>query len=164
MGFWGKRVWKNLIICFTNVTAFRKFQMIIQNLTQILSKKVRPKNEQFKTLISGRGDLLKIYQQLRIRYPHTQTSKTFVETGTFSGETVRRMEPFFERLVTMEIGPKHHQVARDRHPSPKILCVLGDSVTELRKICQELSHPIFLLRCTFFRGGYWQRGEGYSSF
>jgi len=164
MSFWGKRVWKNLITCFTNVTAFRKFQMIIQKLTQILSKKVRPENEQFKFFISGRGDLLKIYQQLRIRYPHTQTLKTFVETGTLHGETVRRMEPFFERLITIEIGPKYHQEARARHPSPKILCDFGDSVTELGKICQELSHPIFLLRCTFFCGGYWQRGEGCSSY
>ena len=134
--------------------------MIIQKLTQILFKKARPEKEQFKTLIPGRRDLLEIYQQLRIDYPHTQALKTFVETGTFHGETVRKMEPFFERLITIEIDPKLHQEARARHPSPKVLYVLGDSVTELGKICQELSHPtLFYLDARFSGAGTGKGGK-----
>ena len=95
--FFGKRFLGNLITCFTNITAFQKLKMIIQKLTQILFKKARPEKEQFKTLIPGRRDLLEIYQQLRIDYPHTQALKTFVETGTFHGETVRKMEPYHDR-------------------------------------------------------------------
>jgi len=152
MSFGGKRVWKSLITYLTNVVVFREVQMIIQKFTQILFKKARPQKEQFKTLIQGRKDLLEIYQQLRIRYPQIQALKTFVETGTFHGETVRKMEPFFERLITIEIDLKLHQEARARHPSPKILYVLGDSVTELRKTCQELYHPTLFYLDAHFSG------------
>jgi len=152
MSFGGKRVWKKFIACVTNVTAFQKVKMIIKNLRRFFFKKARPEKEQLKTLIPGRRDLLEIYQKLRIRYPHTQTLKTFVETGTFHGETIRKMEPFFERLITIEIAPKLHQEARTRHPSPKILYILGDSVTELGKISQELSHPTLFYLDAHFSG------------
>jgi len=126
--------------------------MLIQKLVRRLFGKTKPEKVEAQARIEGRKDVLEVYQQLRIRYPHIHTLKTFVETGTFQGETVRKMERFFEMLITIEIDPKLHQEARARYPSPKILYVLGDSVKELGKISRELSHPALFYLDAHFSG------------
>jgi len=126
--------------------------MLIQKLVKKIFGKTRPEKDEAQARIQGRKDVLEVYQELRIRYPHIHALKTFVETGTFQGETVRKMERFFEKLITIEIDPKLHLEAKDRHPSPKILYVLGDSVKELEKISQELSEPTLFYLDAHFSG------------
>jgi len=100
----------------------------------------------------ARQDLFSVYLDLIQKHPQVKALKTFVETGTFQGETVRKMERFFEKLITIEIDPRLHEEAKARYPSPKIHYILGDSATELEKTARELSEPALFYLDAHFSG------------
>lgn len=106
-----------------------------------------------------RHDLITVYLELIRTYPQMKALKTFVETGTFQAETVRKMERFFEHLITIEIDPKLNAAARAKHPSPKIRYILGDSVEELRKISRELQQPALFYLDAHFSGAGTGKGS-----
>jgi len=106
-----------------------------------------------------RQDLISVYLDLIQKHPQVKALKTFVETGTFQAETVRKMERFFDQLITIEIDPKLHAAARAQFPSPKIRYVLGDSVGELRKIAQECREPAFFYLDAHFSGEGTGKGQ-----
>jgi hypothetical protein len=107
----------------------------------------------------GRQDLVAVYLDLIRNHPQMKALKTFVETGTFQAETVRKMERFFDQLITIEIDPKLHAAAQNKHPSPKIRYIRGDSVGELRKLAQELQQPALFYLDAHFSGEGTGRGS-----
>jgi hypothetical protein len=78
----------------------------------------------------------------------------FVETGTFLGETIFKMEPFFEKLHTIEIKQEFYLRALTNYRGNKITFHLGDSSVKLEPVCKGLDKPTL-----FFLDGHWSAGN-----
>jgi hypothetical protein len=65
----------------------------------------------------------------------------FVETGTFEGEAIARMLPFFDELHTIELAPNYHAAAVERfRDQPKVTVHFGDSRHVLATLRPTLEH------------------------
>jgi hypothetical protein len=131
---------------------------IINKLRSHLSSLKLQKTKKPRDL-TERQEFLEIYKLLRAEHPSVRGLKTFVETGTFQGENIRKLEPYFDILYTIEIDPKLHAEAKARHPSVKIRYVLGDSSVELRKISKEIQQPALFYLDAHFSGEGTGRGS-----
>ena len=78
---------------------------------------------------------------------------TFVETGTYLGETIIKMEPFFKKLHTIEIKQELYLHATRNYKGNKISFHYGDSSVKLKKVCKLLETPTL-----FFLDGHWSAG------
>jgi hypothetical protein len=62
-------------------------------------------------------------------------AKTFVETGTYLGNTTRRCARHFRKIVTIELSEDlHRQASSYLAQFPHIECVQGDALKELPKV------------------------------
>ncbi len=77
----------------------------------------------------------------------------FVETGTFLGQSIFMMEPFFEKLHTIEIVQQLYLRALTNYKGNKISFHLGDSSIKLKNVCEKLDKPTL-----FFLDGHWSAG------
>lgn len=80
--------------------------------------------------------------------------KTFVETGTYLGQTIFGMEPYFDNLHTIEINPSFYSSVKSKYSGNKITFHLGDSSNELTKIVSNINSPTI-----FFLDGHWSAGN-----
>jgi hypothetical protein len=85
--------------------------------------------------------------------------KTFVETGTFQGETIFRMEPLFESLITIELDPSLHAMCRRRYQGSKIEFILGDTTIALQNLVPRLLKPVVFFLDAHYSGGITECGE-----
>ena len=79
---------------------------------------------------------------------------TFVETGTYLGETILKMEHFFEKLHTIEIKEEFYSCLIKSYKGNKINFHLGDSSTKIKDICLLLKTDTL-----FFLDGHWSAGN-----
>ena len=79
---------------------------------------------------------------------------SFVETGTFLGETTFTMEPFFNKLYTIEFSEKYYNNTKNKYNGDKIHFILGDS-----SIVFESLLPNITDKCIFFLDGHWSGGD-----
>jgi len=62
----------------------------------------------------------------------------FIETGTYMGEMVSRMQRFFDNIITIELDEKLHASARDKFSGfHSITCLKGDSGKVLKEILAD---------------------------
>ena len=78
---------------------------------------------------------------------------TFVETGTFLGETIFKMEPFFEKLHTIEIKQEFYIKLVTSYKGNKIKFHFGNSSVKLKDVCKQLETDSL-----FFLDGHWSAG------
>lgn len=78
----------------------------------------------------------------------------FIETGTFNGETILALEPYFDRLHTIEISEKYYNNTKNKYNGDKINFILGDS-----SIVFESLLPTINEKCIFFLDGHWSSGD-----
>ena len=69
--------------------------------------------------------------------------RTFVETGTFRGDTIAGLLPFFDSLHSVELSNEYYAAARDRFSGcPNVHLHHGGSPEALRKILSgAMAHP-----------------------
>mgnify|MGYP005824564177 CR=1 FL=1 len=77
----------------------------------------------------------------------------FVETGTFEGDTIFRMEPRFTELHTIEISENLYCSAKKKYNGDKIHFHLGDSSVVLGELIGDLSS-----NTVFWLDGHWSGG------
>jgi hypothetical protein len=82
------------------------------------------------------------------------TFKTFVETGTYLGETILKVEPLFDNLYTIEISKELFETVKDMYKGAKINFILGDSSKSLKELC-----PSLITDTIFFLDGHWSCGD-----
>lgn len=83
----------------------------------------------------------------------------FIESGTFYGNTIFSMEPYFKNLHTIEISEKYFlefEKQKNIHGKFKIDNHLGDTVNILPKILQFLPKDN---NCIFWLDGHWSSGD-----
>ncbi len=67
---------------------------------------------------------------------------TFIETGTFVGDTVEFFKPHFKKLISIELQPDLAAKARERFLQDSHVEILeGDSAILLKEIVQQLDSP-----------------------
>ena len=80
--------------------------------------------------------------------------KCFIETGTLNGGTIFAMEPYFNKLYTIEFSEKYYNNTKNRYSGSKIKFILGDS-----SIVFESLLPNITDKCIFFLDGHWSSGD-----
>lgn len=78
----------------------------------------------------------------------------FIETGTYHGATIFTLEPYFQKVYTIEISPKYHNTTKQRYFGNKINFILGDSSKVLPDILSKIDD-----RCIFFLDGHWSADD-----
>jgi len=78
----------------------------------------------------------------------------FVETGTYAGDTILSVEPYFEELHTIEIKREQYEASAKLYNGDKITFHLGDSSIVLKDIIPELKKPTI-----FFLDAHWSEGS-----
>jgi len=95
-----------------------------------------------------------VKQDILLRYQKQRRFRTFVETGTFTGEMVAAVRPHFERLISIEMAPQIHETARRRFAGdPRVQLLLGDSGTLLPEVLATLDHPALFWLDGHYMGG-----------
>jgi hypothetical protein len=78
----------------------------------------------------------------------------FVETGTYLGETIFNLEPFFQNLYTIEINQDDYNNVISKYTGNKINFILGDSSIELEFLSKNMNG-----NTVFFLDGHWSGGN-----
>jgi hypothetical protein len=78
----------------------------------------------------------------------------FIETGTYEGETIFSLEPFFDRLFTIEYSAKYYNNTKNKYIGNKINFILNDSSIEFETLLPTIND-----KCIFFLDGHWSGGD-----
>jgi hypothetical protein len=85
--------------------------------------------------------------------------RTFIETGTFTGEMVAVMRPHVDRVISIEMSPPIHESAAKRFAGDdRVEILLGDSTILLPAVLNALNHPALFWLDGHFMGGDTGRG------
>ena len=74
----------------------------------------------------------------------------FIETGTLNGYTIFSLEPYFNKLYTIEFSEKYYNNTKTRYNGNKINFVLGDSSVVFESLLPNITD-----KCIFFLDGHW---------
>jgi hypothetical protein len=77
----------------------------------------------------------------------------FVETETFRGDTIFALEPYFNKLYTIEFSEKYYNNTKNKYSGSKINFILGDSAIVFESLLPNITD-----KCIFFLNGYWSSG------
>ena len=78
----------------------------------------------------------------------------FIETGTLNGATIFALEPYFDKLHTIEFSEKYYNNTKNKYNGNKINFILGDSSVVFQDLLQNITE-----RCIFFLDGHWSGGD-----
>ena len=78
----------------------------------------------------------------------------FIETGTFNGDTIFALEPYFNKLYTIEFSEKYYNKTKNRYSGNKINFILGDSSIVFENLLPNITD-----KCIFFLDGHWSSGD-----
>jgi len=78
----------------------------------------------------------------------------FIETGTLNGDTIFTLEPYFNKLYTIEFSEKYYNNTKNRYYGNKINFILGDS-----SIVFETLLPNITEKSIFFLDGHYSSGD-----
>ncbi|MCX5706398.1 MAG: hypothetical protein NTW13_01815 [Candidatus Omnitrophica bacterium] len=82
-------------------------------------------------------------RQIILDYKKRFRLNTFVETGTFMGDTIDRMKDHFARLYSIELSTELAAKAKERFfKSPHVTILQGDSGKYLAGIIKKLNLPV----------------------
>jgi hypothetical protein len=79
--------------------------------------------------------------------------KSFIETGTYFGETTFSVEPLFNTIYTIEVKENLYNDVKAKYNGNKINFLLGDS-----SIVFESLLPTITEKSIFFLDGHWSAG------
>lgn len=81
-------------------------------------------------------------RQIILTYQKNYSIDTFVETGTFLGDTVEYFKHIFSTVYSIELSKSLAERAKDRFKLEKnVFIIEGDSATHLEKVVQQLRKP-----------------------
>jgi predicted O-methyltransferase YrrM len=97
-----------------------------------------------------------------LRLFHARGHATFVEAGTYLGDTVAYFVPHASRVISVEIDDKLWEAAQRRFAdSPRVEIVKGDAADEIPRIAEALSGPALIFLDGHHSGAGTGRGQEY---
>jgi hypothetical protein len=78
----------------------------------------------------------------------------FIETGTLNGDTIFSVEPYFDKLYTIEFSEKYNHQTKNKYTGNKIEFILGDSSIVFENLLPKITE-----KCIFFLDGHWSNGD-----
>jgi hypothetical protein len=104
------------------------------------------------------GPPLELLAQLKERYQIT----SFIETGTYRGDTAVWAASYFQRVLTVERSKVIYDETRDRHgmKHKNIDFLFGDSVSALKQLIGGLTGPSVFWLDAHWCGGYSSKEDG----
>ena len=78
----------------------------------------------------------------------------FIETGTLNGDTTFSLEPYFDKLYTIEFSEKYYNKTKNKYSGNKINFILGDSSIMFKSLLPNITY-----KCIFFLDGHWSCGD-----
>lgn len=78
----------------------------------------------------------------------------FIETGTLNGDTIFSLEPYFDKLYTVEFSEKYYNNTKNKYNGNKINFILGDSSIVFENLLPNITD-----KCIFFLDGHWSGGD-----
>jgi hypothetical protein len=78
----------------------------------------------------------------------------FIETGTLHGNTIFSLEPYFNKLYTIEFSEKYYNNTKNQYSGSKINFILGDSSIVFENLLPNITD-----KCIFFLDGHWSGGD-----
>ena len=78
----------------------------------------------------------------------------FIETGTYLGSTIFSLEPYFNKLYTIEFSEKYYINTKNKYSGNKINFILGDSAVVFETLLPNITD-----NCIFFLDGHWSGGD-----
>ncbi len=78
----------------------------------------------------------------------------FIETGTLNGDTTFALEPFFNKIYTIEFSEKYYNETKNKYNGEKINFILGDSSVVFLDLLPKITD-----KCIFFLDGHWSSGD-----
>jgi hypothetical protein len=79
---------------------------------------------------------------------------SFIETGTFNGDTIFSLEPYFNTLYTVEFSEHYYNKTKSRYSGNKINFLLGDSSIVFATLLPSIND-----KTIFFLDGHWSGGD-----
>ena len=80
--------------------------------------------------------------------------KCFIETGTLNGDTIFALEPYFNKLYTVEFSEKYYINTLKKYRGNKINFLLGDSSIVFESLLTNITD-----KCIFFLDGHFSGGD-----
>ena len=77
-----------------------------------------------------------------LRYAQKYSTKVFVETGTYKGETPDTLKDYFETLYTIELSKELYELAKNRFAGTNVNALHGNSKDVLPHLLKSISTPI----------------------
>jgi hypothetical protein len=78
----------------------------------------------------------------------------FIETGTLQGNTTFSMEPYFDKVYTIELKEAFYNSVKTKYRGSKINFLLGDSSLVLADLLPTINKSAI-----FFLDGHWSSGD-----
>jgi hypothetical protein len=78
----------------------------------------------------------------------------FIETGTFNGDTILNIEPYFDKLYTIEVSELYYSLTKNKYNGDKIKFILGDSSKVFKHLLPDIKE-----KTIFFLDGHWSSGN-----
>ena len=99
-------------------------------------------------------------RELLKEYGRRYGLRTFVETGTYKGDTTWAVKDSFDVLYTIELAPKPHAIAARRFRSfNRVHCLLGDSAVMLPRVLSQINGPALFWLDGHYSGDGTAQGE-----
>jgi hypothetical protein len=101
-----------------------------------------------------------VKQQVLRSYAQQYGLRTFVETGTFFGDTTAALRPHVDQVLTIELSPELAGRARQRFArAPNVHILEGDSSLLLPEILAQLREPALFWLDGHYSAGITARGN-----
>jgi hypothetical protein len=92
---------------------------------------------------------------IKSTYLRRSDIKTFIETGTYKGDTVEYVKNDFNKIFTIELSEKYADEAIERFKNEeKVKVIKGDSKVELVKLLKDIKEP-----CIFWLDGHYSYAD-----
>jgi hypothetical protein len=101
-----------------------------------------------------------VKQRILLQYQKRRRFRTFVETGTYTGEMVAAMRPHFDRVISIEMAPPIYEGTKRRFTGDSgVQLLLGDSGVLLPQVLAALDHPALFWLDGHYMGGATARAD-----
>jgi hypothetical protein len=93
-------------------------------------------------------------------YQKKHAADIFIETGTYTGDTIERVKNHFRRIISIELDDKLFENAKRRFSSdPQITIYHGDSGELLPELLSAINSPVFFWLDGHFSGDVTAHGK-----